>query len=185
MFNFHDMPSPAPIEEEHDEQQQLTPTAELLRAHYKLLHLPFSQISLMAAHGQLPKRLIDCCVPCCTSCLFGKATNTPWGRSKASRDLSKFRLPRSQDSACRWISWNRQRPVSLLSSRGHQPTLWRYRAATVFVDHFSQLSFVHLQQTLSSEDTLLAKQAFERFCSTHGVKVIHYHNDNALPITTF
>ena len=30
MFDFHDMPSPAPSEEEHDEQQQLTTTAELL-----------------------------------------------------------------------------------------------------------------------------------------------------------
>ncbi len=63
MFDFHNVPPPALIKEEQDEQQQLTPTAELLRAHYKLAHLPFDQIRLMAANGHLPKRLIDCRVP--------------------------------------------------------------------------------------------------------------------------
>ena len=49
---------------------------------------------------------------------------------------------------------------------------------TVFVNHYSRLSFVHLQQALSSEDTLLAKQSFELFCSTHGVKVVHFYANN-------
>ena len=58
------------------------------------------------------------------------------------------------------------------------PTIQRYRAATVFVDHFSRLSYVHLQSTLTSEDTVKAKQAFEKHASTYGVKVQHYHADN-------
>ena len=63
VFDFYDMRSPAPIEDEETEQQNLTPAAELLCAHYKLSHLPFSQIRLMAANGHLPKRLIGCRVP--------------------------------------------------------------------------------------------------------------------------
>ena len=42
------------------------------------------------------------------------------------------------------------------------PTKLRYKVATVFVDHFSRLSFVHLQKTTSADETVLAKEAFER-----------------------
>ena len=173
---FRDVPPPASINEEQDEQQQLTPTAALLRAHYKLAHLPFDQIRLMAANGHLPKKLINCRVPRCTSCLFGKATKTPW-RSKASKDLSRIKVA-TEPGQCVSVDQLESPTPGLLAQLKGTPTLRRYRAATVFVDHFSRMSFVHLQQTLSSEDTLLAKQAFERFCSTHGVKVIHYHADN-------
>eukprot|EP00934_Nitzschia_sp_Nitz4_P000920 Nitzschia sp. Nitz4//scaffold577_size2809//140//955//NITZ4_009285-RA/size2809-processed-gene-0.1-mRNA-1//-1//CDS//3329554798//920//frame0 len=59
-----------------------------------------------------------------------------------------------------------------------KPTKQRYRCATVFVDHFSRLSFVHLQQSTSGIETLEAKKAFERFADSHGVSVKHYHADN-------
>ena len=52
--------------------------------------------------------------------------------------------------------------------------------ATVFIDHFRCLSFVHLQSTLSSNDTLQAKKTFKRYNKSHGIKVIHYHADNGM-----
>ncbi len=54
----------------------------------------------------------------------------------------------------------------------------RYRVATVFVDHFSDLTYVHMSQSDTSEETVEAKEAFERFASTHGVTIEHYHADN-------
>jgi len=54
----------------------------------------------------------------------------------------------------------------------------RYRCATIFVDHFSRLRFIHLQTNDSSEETLAAKRAFETFADEHGVKILHYHCDN-------
>ena len=57
-------------------------------------------------------------------------------------------------------------------------TTQRYCAATIFVDHFSRLRYVHLMQSLSSEETLAAKKAFERFTQQHGVRILHYHADN-------
>jgi hypothetical protein len=39
----------------------------------------------------------------------------------------------------------------------------RYRCATILIDHFSRLSFVHLQIDDSSAETLAAKRAFETF----------------------
>jgi len=58
------------------------------------------------------------------------------------------------------------------------PTIKRYNYATVFVDHFSKLSYVHLQQTLTPQDTVDAKKAFENYASTYRVKILHYHADN-------
>jgi hypothetical protein len=54
----------------------------------------------------------------------------------------------------------------------------RYTATTVFVDHFSGLSFVFNQQTTTAAETVEAKQAFERYAKTHGVRISHYHADN-------
>ncbi len=53
-----------------------------------------------------------------------------------------------------------------------------YKRATVFVDHFSHLHFVYLQLTTSSDKTMAAKNAFEKFAAEHGVTILHYHCDN-------
>jgi hypothetical protein len=54
----------------------------------------------------------------------------------------------------------------------------RYRGATIFVDHYSRLRFVHLMQDLKSDKTIKAKRAFEQFAADHGVKILHYHCNN-------
>ena len=57
-------------------------------------------------------------------------------------------------------------------------TTKRYRAATIFVDHHSALSYLHLQKSTNAEETLEAKVAFERYAAKSGVTVKHYHADN-------
>ena len=57
-------------------------------------------------------------------------------------------------------------------------TAKRYRAATVFVDHFSGLTFVYMQFSTGAEETVNAKRAFEAFAATHGILVQHYHSNN-------
>jgi hypothetical protein len=54
----------------------------------------------------------------------------------------------------------------------------RYRGATIFVDHFSRVRFIHLMQDSSSDETIKAKRAFEQFAADHGVKIAHYHCNN-------
>ena len=53
-----------------------------------------------------------------------------------------------------------------------------FTAAMIFIDHFSRLSYVHLQQTTSGEETLQAKRVFEAYAKSHGVTVKHYHANN-------
>ena len=54
----------------------------------------------------------------------------------------------------------------------------RYTAATIFVDHFSRLRYVHLVTSLSSQETIEATKAFKRFAADHGVRIKQYHADN-------
>jgi hypothetical protein len=54
----------------------------------------------------------------------------------------------------------------------------RYNYATVFVDQYSGLDYVHLHRTNSGDEILAAKLAFEQFALTHGVRIQHYHADN-------
>ncbi len=54
-----------------------------------------------------------------------------------------------------------------------------YTAATVFIDHYSRLKFIHLMTNLTSEETMEAKQAFEQhFAKQHSVHILHYHCNN-------
>ena len=50
--------------------------------------------------------------------------------------------------------------------------------ATVFVDHHSDHVYVYLMRNLTLEETLLAKDAYERFLNSNGVSVQAYHADN-------
>jgi hypothetical protein len=54
----------------------------------------------------------------------------------------------------------------------------QYRCATIFVDHYSRLCFVHLQINNSSVKTVAVKRAFESFATKNGIKIQHYHCNN-------
>ncbi len=54
----------------------------------------------------------------------------------------------------------------------------RYTAATVFMDHYSRLKYIHLMTKLTSKETMEAKQAFEHFAEQHRIHILHYHCDN-------
>ena len=53
-----------------------------------------------------------------------------------------------------------------------------YKYATVFVDQFSGYTFIYLQRPITSEETVMAKHAFECMAEHCGVKIIHDHTDN-------
>ena len=54
----------------------------------------------------------------------------------------------------------------------------QYRYATVLVDHFSDLKYVHCMYEMTSEETIYTKKCFERHTDDFNVKVDHYHCDN-------
>ena len=73
----------------------------------------------------------------------------------------------------------------LFTSRGKTSALERlYCGGCLFVDHASGFVHVEHQSSLSSHDTMRAKEKFELFCRDHGVLPQKYMSDNASAFTS-
>ena len=71
-------------------------------------------------------------------------------------------------------------PGLIAQMRGFLTRL-RYKYACVFMDHFSDFSYVHLMKDQSADSALEAKEAFEAYAESHGVDVKH----TIMPTTVF
>ena len=153
--------APVVVEDEEDCMPQ-DASAEFLKWHHRLGHASPRKIQMLAKMGILPKRLVNCRVPLCTACLFGKATRRPW-RSKTPNNADETSRTVMAPGDCVSIDQLESPTPGLIAQLKGIPTKQRYKVATVFVDHFSRLSYVHLQKTTNAEETLEAKKAFEQF----------------------
>jgi hypothetical protein len=173
---FSDLPKPHIIPEE-EEPMQLTPHDELLRWHYRLGHLPFRRLIKMCLQGILPKNLMSVKPPFCPACQYGGLTKRAWRtRGKGNQPSGKITITIA--GQCVSVDQLESSTVGFIAQTKGKLTTMRYKFATIFVDHFSNLSFVYLQKRLTSLETVQAKVAFEHYCRLHGVKVLHYHADN-------
>jgi hypothetical protein len=150
----------------------------LATIHEKLGHLGFPRLKLLARAGLIPRELAHIDPPVCPGCAYGKAHRRPW-RHKGSRNLRSIKpatFPGQVVSIDQLIS-----PTEgFVPTHRGTPTTQRYIGATVFVDHFSDFTYVHLMTKLDADSTVEAKLAFERVSASHGVVVKHYHADNGL-----
>jgi Reverse transcriptase (RNA-dependent DNA polymerase) len=178
LLDFHDQKEQETVEDEQvDDLAEMSVKTEKLFWHYKLGHTPFSAINRMAANGELPKRLLQATDPTCASCMYGQSTKRAW-RTKAPATQVGERTKITRSGDCVSIDQMESPVPGLVAHMKGHPTKERYNCATVFVDHYSDVSFVHLQRSLGGDDTVEAKQAFERWCRSHNVTVRHYHADN-------
>jgi hypothetical protein len=169
---LQDVPMVIPNEEDTIPE---TDQAEFLQWHHRLGHISPKKIRKLAQLGILPNKLSKCKVPLCTSCLFGKATRRPWRTKAKPKSVLKTITRPGQ---CVSVDQLESTTPGMIAQLKGIPTTKRYTAATVFVDHFSGLGYVHLQKTTNADETVQAKQAFEAYADSHGVKVLHYHADN-------
>jgi hypothetical protein len=166
--------APAIVDDEEDRVPD--PQSELLHWHHKLGHISFNKLRRMGAHGDIPQRLATCKIPMCTACLFGKATKRPWRTESAPNKIKMVRIDRP--GACVSVDQIESTTPGLIGQMKGYLTTKRYRCATVFVDHFSSLSYLHIQKGTGAEETLQGKRQFEACYATHGVRVQHCHADN-------
>jgi hypothetical protein len=93
-----------------DATSSLDASAELMRWHRRLGHLPFVNIRLMAARKEIPSRLANCRIPKCQSCLYGKATKRPWRtNSQGSHPSRPMCFSGSTGVTSGWVYWAEQR----------------------------------------------------------------------------
>jgi hypothetical protein len=175
-INFHGEMERLPTEDV--EIQANTSQAQLLAWHYRLGHIPFAKIRQMASRGDLPIGLATCQIPKCAACMYGKATRRAWRTKTPVNAIANKQVtaPGTVVSMDQLVS----AVPGLIGQMKGFLTRKRYMVATVFVDHFSGMSYVYLQKGATASETIEAKKAFERFASTHGVVVRHYHSDNGI-----
>ena len=119
---------------DEEDRQESTPEAELLMAHHRFQHISFSKLQEMACQGILPRRLVQCKIPTCSACLYGKAMKRAW-RSKQERQRQQNQAlkPRDIISVDQMVS-----PVpGLIAQMVGFLTKQRYKYATVFIDQAS------------------------------------------------
>jgi hypothetical protein len=157
-------PSPLTEEGEDIHLAAADDQAELMRWHYRLGHLTFAKLKQHALNGEIPKKLAKIKPPKCAGCLFGAMTKISWRgkETKASHEVFIATKP----GECVSVDQMASTEVGFFAQMKGKLTKKRYRCATIFVDHFSRLRFVHLQIDDSSEETLGAKRAFETFAAS-------------------
>ena len=170
-------PDLVPDEDILDEEPEL-PTDEALWAywHQRLGHPPNLRIRAMARTGRLPRKLLECRIPLCPSCVFGKATRRPWRTKGQQAGLKDDTITSPGD--CVSIDQLESPTPGIIGQVKGSLTKRRYQVTTVFVDHHSDITFVFHQLTTSGDETVEAKQAFEKYAASCGVSIRHYHADN-------
>jgi Reverse transcriptase (RNA-dependent DNA polymerase) len=159
------------------DSSSMDPTSEMLFLHYKLGHISFSKIKQMAHDGLLPKRFLKCRVPTCASCMYGAATKRPWRTKHQNNQIQQNRRITAPGHCVSIDQFESPVPGMIAHIKG-KPTTSRYKCGTVFVDHYSDVTYVHFQKKTSAAETIEAKVAFERWSASNGVKIQHYHADN-------
>jgi hypothetical protein len=169
---------PLPSQEEGEDTQLAAANnqTKLMCWHYRLGYLPFVKLKQLALNREIPKKLAKVKPPKCAGCLFGTMTRIPWrGReTKAFHEVFIATKPRE----CVSVDQMTSTEVGFYAQMKGKLTKKQYRCATVFVDHYSSLRFVHLQTNDSSVKTIAAKRAFESFAAKNGIKIQHYHCNN-------
>jgi hypothetical protein len=130
-----------------------------------------AKMQVMAKQGILPMRWTKGGIIVCTSCLYVKATRRPW-RTKPKKDSQESKLrTATEPGQCISVDQLESRTPGLIAQVKGWLTKKRYQAATIFVDHYSSLSYAFLQKSTNAEEMLAAKIWFETNAERHGVKV--------------
>jgi len=154
----------------------ISPASELLRWHHRLGHLSFLKLRILIKLGILPKRLLTVKAPMCASCKAGQMTKKPV-RVKGASKQNKIKQV-SSPGECVSVDQSESRTPGFIGVLKGFLTKKRYTYSTIFVDHYSGYTYVHLQTSTNSEETVKAKDAFENILGAMNVQVKHYHADN-------
>jgi hypothetical protein len=169
-------PSPLTKEAEDVQLSAADKQAKLMWLHYRLGHLTFPKLKQLALNGKISKKLTKVLLPKCAGCLFGLITKLPWQGMETKADHEVFVA--TKPGECILVDQMTLMEVGFYAQLKGKLTKKCYKCATVFVDHYSCLQFVHLQLDNKPNKTPAAKLAFEQYATEHGVKILHYHCNN-------
>ncbi len=109
---------------------------------------------MLAKNGEIPRRQTKVPPPKCVGCLFGAMTRVPW-RGKELKSMHEV-FVETKPGECMSVDHLVSTQQGFFAQMKGKLTSKRYRAASIFVDHFSGLRYVHLMQDLSFDETIKA-----------------------------
>ena len=161
-----------------------------LKWHYKLGHLGFEHVRQLGvgsyldtlAHSFSKTELSS--APKCAACSYGKQARKPDHiKPTSQRPETKGSLVQGQlvpgDRVFTDQLESRVRG-RLLNTTGREAGKDKYCASSIFCDAASSYIHVEHQVTLSSTDTIIAKNSFEKMAKENGVTIQEYHTDNGI-----
>ena len=151
---------------------------EMLKLHYKMGHIPFAKMKIMAEQGTIPKAFAKCETPLCSTCIYAKQARRPWRNKppKSRQQVTTNLQPGDVVSVDQMVSPT----AGFIAQMTGILTTKRYKYATVYVDQASRLGYTFIQKTATAEETIKGKIAFELYSLSQGVKVKAYHADNGI-----
>ncbi len=130
-------PSPPTKEAEDVQLLAADKQAELMQWHYRLGHLTFPKLKLLALNDKIPKKLAKVLPPKCAGCLFGAMNKVPWRGKETKADHKVFVT--TKPGECISVDQMTSTEVGFFAQLKGKLTKKRYKCATIFINHFSCL----------------------------------------------
>ena len=121
--------------------------------------------------------IADCVAPKCPTGLFGNMTKRAWqtqGKSEQSIRKDHKDYPGANMS----VDQMETTTLGLVPQSTRKLLTAKYSGATVFVDHHSNFTYLHLMTSLDGEQTMAAKVAYEQLAQNYGISMQGYQADN-------
>ena len=135
----------------------LTPQGKFLRWHHRLGHLSYKKMISLCTLRILPRRLLTVRPPMCAGCKTGAMTRK-LTRVKGQKSKGLWKQT-TKPSECVSVDQTESRTPGFIGVMRGFLCKQRYTCATIFVDHFSDRTYTHLQRSTSLQDTLAAFRA--------------------------
>ena len=84
----------------------------------------------------------------------------------------------TQPSQCVLVDQMESRIVEFCGILRECLTKRRYSCAMLFIDHYNRLIYVYLQHSLTIEDTIIAKKAFDAYFRNHDCIIMQTAEDS-------
>lgn len=139
--------------------------------------MPFPTLIKLSERGIIPRKLAKEEFPCCAACLFAKMKRKPW-RSIGKKYPSIRKLTEDHPGANTSTDQLVSSHPGMIPQTSGKMTRGRYAGETVFVDHYSDFTYIHLMKDFSSQQTVEANNSYERKAAQYGLRIKRYRADN-------
>ena len=103
-------------------------------------------------------------------------TKRPWRTKSVNNQISLREV--NSPGECVSVDQMESRTPGFIAQLKGKLTNQRYRTATIFLYHHSDLTYMQLKPGFSSDETVESKKPFEAYAQTYSLRINHYHAEN-------